>query len=49
MLKESTKISAFDDEDMTLMNLIVNKGRLHLYDDLPEGIKKRSNTLLLKL
>jgi type I restriction enzyme R subunit len=37
--KESTKISAFDDEDMTLMNLIVLKGDAFIHD-LPEGIKK---------
>jgi type I restriction enzyme R subunit len=37
--KESTKISAFDDEDMTLMNLIVLKGEAFVHD-LPEGIRK---------
>jgi type I restriction enzyme R subunit len=37
--KESTKISAFDDEDMTLMNLIVLKGDAFVHD-LPEGIRK---------
>jgi type I restriction enzyme R subunit len=36
---ESEKISAFDDEDMTLMNLIVKKGE-GFVDDLPAGIKK---------
>ena len=36
---ESKKISAFDDEDMTLMNLIVLKGEAFVHD-LPEGIKK---------
>ncbi|MCF8324430.1 MAG: type I restriction endonuclease subunit R [Leadbetterella sp.] len=42
--KESTKISAFDDEDMTLMNLIVIKGK-GFVDDLPEGIKKNQNAV----
>ena len=37
--KESTKISAFDDEDMTLMKLIVLKGDAFVHD-LPEGIRK---------
>jgi type I restriction enzyme R subunit len=37
--KESEKISAFDDEDMTLMNLIVLKGDAFIHD-LPDGIKK---------
>jgi type I restriction enzyme R subunit len=42
--KESTKISAFDDEDMTLMNLIVLKGK-GFVEDLPEGIKKNQNAV----
>ncbi len=36
--KESSKISAFDDDDMTLMNLIVLKGEAFI-NELPEGIK----------
>lgn len=42
--KESTKISAFDDEDMTLMNLIVLKGE-GFVNDLPTGIKNNQKAV----
>jgi type I restriction enzyme R subunit len=42
--KESTKISAFDDEDMTLMNLIVLKGE-GFVNDLPNGIKNNQKAV----
>jgi type I restriction enzyme R subunit len=42
--KESTKISAFDDEDMTLMNLIVLKGE-GFVNDLPAGIKNNQKAV----
>ena len=42
--KESTKLSSFDEEDMTLMNLIVTKGS-EFVNDLPAGIKNNDKAV----